>query len=97
MRCAQRGCALPHNATTTEGALCPVCNNPLIVVMEEGDAERIADEKRRADELEALRLAALASSDPVGHQQAATDAAAEVSQEKPPVIGEDGPLLAVAE
>lgn len=81
MRCAQRGCKLPNDATTAEGAVCPVCHNPLIVVIEP----------------EAERRAKLATSDPVAHDQAATDAAAEVSQEKPPVVGEDGPLLAVAE
>lgn len=37
MRCAQRGCALPPDTDTSEGAHCPTCNNPLIVVREEGD------------------------------------------------------------
>lgn len=44
MRCAQRGCTLPPDTTTTDGAVCPVCNNPLIVVMEDGDAE-VSQEK----------------------------------------------------
>lgn len=31
LHCAQRGCLLPDDATT--GGLCPVCQNPLIVVV----------------------------------------------------------------
>lgn len=86
MRCAQRGCALPPDATTTDGAMCPVCNNPLIVVMEVGDEDASRENFLRAS---------LASSDPQGHLQAQADA--EVSQEQPPVIGADGlPIPATA-
>lgn len=82
MRCAQRGCKLPHDATTAEGAMCPVCNNPLIVVMEEGD-EALAEELRREEEARKAMAAQLAL--------------AGVSQEQPPVIGADGlPIPAVA-
>lgn len=91
MRCAQRGCALPLYTPTGDGALCPVCHNPLIAVLEDGDDAGLAQlaaeaEAQRAAEAEAAALAA---------------DAARVSQEQPttaaPVLGADGlPIPATA-
>lgn len=44
MRCAQRGCKSPNDATTAEGAVCPVCHNPLIVAIEPEDAAEFSGE-----------------------------------------------------
>ena len=59
LHCAQRGCALPDDATT--GGLCPVCNNPLIVVVHD-DAP--VSHGQLGEDGAVLVDAALPSSDP---------------------------------
>lgn len=78
MRCAQRGCEVPEGTDAT--GFCPVCNNPLQIILTDEVSHAKLDEAglpMLADLIPVGEAVELATSDPEGHQQAIADAEAE--------------------